>query len=598
MAGKLAPFIELGVGFNPELTSRENVVLNGVMMGLGRREARHRLDAVLDFAELREFADLKLKNYSSGMMVRLAFAVLVEADADIMLIDEVLAVGDAAFAQRCMDVLKERRRAGRTLVLVTHDMATVQELCHRAMLIHDGERDYVGDPAETAARYYRVNFESAAGQRRDVEASGVPDVNVSVVDAWLGAPARAPTGSSRDSGSSSTSSWRRGATWTRRSSASTCWTRSVRPSSDSTVSSACPPASPIWCPRAGASGSPAQSTTRSCRGGISSTATRRARGRRATTACTSCGCWTSRCTATIQDLERVGRRRRRGRAGARRAMTDAPLELREVRGPSALGGGWRRALDLLYLLAVTEFKRNYLGTALGYVWSLARPLLLYAVLLVVFTQAFDLGDTVRNYPVLLLFNIVLFGLFQEATSQAVGSLVSQEGVVRKTQFPRLVIPLAVVLTSLFNFAVNLVVVFGFFLAAGISPRWTWLLFGLVVAALLVLTTATATLLSALYPRFRDTGIIWSVAVTALFYATPVLYPLELVSGTLARVLSLNPLTPLFELARKWVVDPQAPGPAAETGAAWLLIPAALFVAVCVLAVWVFNREAPRIAEEL
>src|SRR6478735_2266688 len=97
MAGRLAPFIELGVGFNPELTSRENVVLNGVMMGLGRREAQRRLEAILDFAELREFVDLRLKNYSSGMMVRLAFAVMVEADADIMLVDEVLAVGDASF---------------------------------------------------------------------------------------------------------------------------------------------------------------------------------------------------------------------------------------------------------------------------------------------------------------------------------------------------------------------------------------------------------------------------------------------------------------------------------------------------------------------
>src|SRR5918999_1830516 len=113
MAGRLAPFIELGVGLNPELTSRENVVLNGVMMGLGRREAQRRLDAVLDFAELREFTDLKLKNYSSGMMVRLAFAVMVEADADIMLVDEVLAVGDAAFAQKCMDVFREKREAGR-----------------------------------------------------------------------------------------------------------------------------------------------------------------------------------------------------------------------------------------------------------------------------------------------------------------------------------------------------------------------------------------------------------------------------------------------------------------------------------------------------
>ena len=126
MAGRVAPFIELGVGFNPELTARENVVLNGVLMGLSRREAQRRLGAVIDFAELHEFADLKLKNYSSGMMVRLAFAVMVQAEADIMLIDEVLAVGDAAFAQKCMDVFHERRRAGKTIVLVTHDMATVQ----------------------------------------------------------------------------------------------------------------------------------------------------------------------------------------------------------------------------------------------------------------------------------------------------------------------------------------------------------------------------------------------------------------------------------------------------------------------------------------
>jgi len=184
MAGRLAPFIELGVGFNPELTSRENVVLNGVMMGLTRREAARRLDAVLDFAELRDFADLKLKNYSSGMMVRLAFAVMVEADADVMLIDEVLAVGDASFAQKCMDVFREKRDAGRTLVLVTHDMATVQGFCDRAMLLHDGELRYIGDAEEAALRYYRLNF---GGVDPDAYAGpgGVPDVNVRVIDAWL-----------------------------------------------------------------------------------------------------------------------------------------------------------------------------------------------------------------------------------------------------------------------------------------------------------------------------------------------------------------------------------------------------------------------------
>jgi ABC-2 type transport system permease protein len=280
-------------------------------------------------------------------------------------------------------------------------------------------------------------------------------------------------------------------------------------------------------------------------------------------------------------------------------MTDASLELREVHGPSALGGGWRRVFDLLWLIGVTEFRRSYLGTALGYLWSLARPLLLFGVLLVVFTQAFDLGERVREYPMLLLFNIVLFGFFQESTVMAVSSILAQESVVRKTQFPRLVIPLAVVLTSLFNLGTNLVVVFVFILASGVDPMWTWLLLPVVIVLLTVFTTAVSMIVSALNPRFRDIGIIWSVAVTALFYATPVLYPLEIVPGKVGQLLALNPLAPLFELARKWVIDPSAPGPAAQAGGtSWLLIPAALYVAVCVLAAWVFNREAPRIAEEL
>jgi ABC-2 type transport system permease protein len=280
------------------------------------------------------------------------------------------------------------------------------------------------------------------------------------------------------------------------------------------------------------------------------------------------------------------------------SAVDERPELREVRGPSALGGGRRRAWELLLLIAVTDFKRTYLGTALGYLWSFARPLLLFGVLLVVFTQAFDLGDRVTQYPVLLLFNIVLFTFFQEATTQAVGSIVSQEAVVRKTQFPRLVIPLAVVLTSAFNLAVNLVVVLVFMLASGVTPRWTWLLFPLVLAALLALTTAVAMILSALNPRFRDTGILWGVTVTALFYATPVLYPIEVMSGILRDILALNPLTPIFELARKWVIDPDAPGPVAAVGWGPIAVAGLAFIVVWVLAVWIFRREAPRIAEEL
>ncbi|HET8566532.1 MAG TPA: ABC transporter ATP-binding protein [Solirubrobacterales bacterium] len=166
IAGRLAPFIELGVGFNQELTARENVVLNGVMMGLTPKEVRRRLDAVIDFAELREFADLKLKNFSSGMLVRLAFAVMMEADADVLLIDEVLAVGDASFQQKCADAFHQMKDEGKTIVLVTHEMGAVENYCHRAMLLSEGEIVHLGEPDETGREYLKLNF---AGEQAGVE---------------------------------------------------------------------------------------------------------------------------------------------------------------------------------------------------------------------------------------------------------------------------------------------------------------------------------------------------------------------------------------------------------------------------------------------
>jgi ABC-type polysaccharide/polyol phosphate transport system ATPase subunit len=182
MAGRLAPFIELGVGFNVELTARENVVLNGVMMGLTPRETRRRLDAVLEFAELTEFVDLKLKNYSSGMLVRLAFSTMLQADADVLLIDEVLAVGDAAFQQKCADAFYRMKDEGRTIVLVTHEMATVEDYCHRAMLIDGGKITQIGDPAETGQAYLRLNFERGVdtGEGSHTVAEGVR-----LLDAWV-----------------------------------------------------------------------------------------------------------------------------------------------------------------------------------------------------------------------------------------------------------------------------------------------------------------------------------------------------------------------------------------------------------------------------
>ncbi len=277
----------------------------------------------------------------------------------------------------------------------------------------------------------------------------------------------------------------------------------------------------------------------------------------------------------------------------------AATQLRDVPGPSAVGGGWRRFFDLLWLIAVNKFKVTYVGAVLGYVWTLIRPLMLFGVLLFVFTQIFKFGGHVKDYPVMLLFDVMLFTFFVEATQKALTSVVDEEGVVRKMQFPRLAIPLAWVLTSLFTLAVNMIAVFIFILAYGTGPYWTWLLLPALFLPLLILTTAVSAILSALYVRFRDVQIIWSVAAQTLFYATPVLYTLDAVPHQFRWVILLNPLTPIFLAAREWIIDPSAPGAIDAAGGVMKLLPAvAMFVAICVLSVWVFNREAPRMAEEL
>jgi ABC-2 type transport system permease protein len=163
-----------------------------------------------------------------------------------------------------------------------------------------------------------------------------------------------------------------------------------------------------------------------------------------------------------------------------------------------------------------------------------------------------------------------------------------------------VIPLAVVVTAFFNLALNLVVAFIFVLAFGIAPSPTWLLLGVVLLAYSVLTTALAMIVSALYPRFRDVLIIWTVLSTALFYATPILYPLSAVSPNFRAVIACNPLAPIFELGQRWITNPGTPWPgsAAAGGPLRLAIAVAIYLTICVLAVWIFRREAPRIAEEL
>jgi ABC-type polysaccharide/polyol phosphate transport system ATPase subunit len=158
IGGRLSPFIELGVGFNMDLTARDNVVINAIMLGLSRRQARARFDEVIAFAELEEFIDLKLKNYSSGMLVRLAFATAIQVDAEILLIDEVLAVGDAAFQQKCFEEFFRLKREGKTIVFVSHDMYSVERFCTRAMLMERGDVIQIGEPREIGRAYHKLNF--------------------------------------------------------------------------------------------------------------------------------------------------------------------------------------------------------------------------------------------------------------------------------------------------------------------------------------------------------------------------------------------------------------------------------------------------------
>ncbi len=282
-------------------------------------------------------------------------------------------------------------------------------------------------------------------------------------------------------------------------------------------------------------------------------------------------------------------------------MSAIPLQLDEVHGPSALGGGWRRFLRLTWLVATTDFKLAYFGSVLGYVWSLMQPLLFFGVLYVMFALVVQLGKRIPDFPVLLLMNIVLFTFFQQATGQSIPSVISRENLVRKMHFPRLVIPLATVLTAAFNLVLNMIVVLGFMIAYGVHPRLTWLFLPVIIMLLVALTAGFAMLLSALYVRYRDVAPIWAVISQALFYASPIFILVESIQAKapgFVRYYLFNPIAALLQLARHYMVG-HSPGPGTYMGGrVWLLAPLFILIGICVLGYWVFNREAPLIAEEL
>ena len=278
-----------------------------------------------------------------------------------------------------------------------------------------------------------------------------------------------------------------------------------------------------------------------------------------------------------------------------------------ISGPRAITGSWRRFCYLTLNIAILNWKLRFFGSALGYLWQLVRPLLLFLVLYVFFTKVAKVGDqpgvSYHYYGAQLLSAIVLFTFFQEATTGSVRSVVDGEAMVRKIQFPRMVIPLSSVLLALFNLSLNLVVVLIFALAAGVRPMVTWLEVPLSIVLLVVLCTGIAMLLSALFVYFRDIQPIWEVLTQVLFYASPIIITVvdvqEHLSPTLLHLYMLNPLAVIFQSFKHAAINNGTPSVGSLLGSrAEIAIPVAITLAVFVLGLWTFNRIAPRVAEDL
>jgi len=268
-------------------------------------------------------------------------------------------------------------------------------------------------------------------------------------------------------------------------------------------------------------------------------------------------------------------------------------------GPSAFGDDARRFFNLTLTLARTDWKLRFFGSALGYVWSLVRPLLFFAVLWFMFTKVFHAGAGVPHYPVYLLTGIVLWTFFIETTSGSVQCLLVREGMLRKMRFPRMVIPLSVGLTASFNLGMNLIVVLGFALATGVGPRLTWLELPLLILLLAIFAVGIGMLLAPLYVRFRDVQPIWEVITQILFYASPIIYTAARYPASVRHLAMVNPIAAILTQMNHAFISPLAPTAGQVIGGSIrLVLPLGIIAAIAVLGAWVFTREAPRIAENL
>ena len=232
----------------------------------------------------------------------------------------------------------------------------------------------------------------------------------------------------------------------------------------------------------------------------------------------------------------------------------------ERQRPHVLGSDLQRFWNLTWTLAATDFKLRFYGSVLGYAWTLARPFLFFAVIYVVFSEIAGLDANVENYGVYILFGLVLFQFFSEATNGCVRCLAVRESLLRKMRFPRLVIPLSVVLTAIFNLTGTLAAALIFAIVAGVYPTWSWLELPVIIVLVGAFATGVGLLLSALFVRYRDVAPIWEVVSQMLFYISPILYVTTLVPEQYRDVYLINPLAVLLTEMRAAVVDTSAPHP--------------------------------------
>jgi ABC-type polysaccharide/polyol phosphate transport system ATPase subunit/ABC-type polysaccharide/polyol phosphate export permease len=574
---RVAPFIELGVGFQPQLAATDNVTIAGTLLGLHSAEARERVPQVISFAELEQFTEMPIANYSSGMQVRLAFSTSFQVDADVLLFDEVLAVGDALFQRKCRQMFERLISRGHTIIYVTHDLETVKEFADRALLLERGRMVKLGEPEAVIEEYKGLNRERE--QSRLVR-RGETDGYAEIVGAWL---------ETEDGGRISTL----------RHGDDAHFRFVVRLRRDA--------------------GRPAMGFALRDAGG--------------------------RVVLTETDLWRISRRPP-GRAGELQTFSapfpsriepgayelapllvppdeEGPIEvpgsqLRVEVEPPGLGlegeglrrlparkserTRWRNArrfADVCLVLARMEFKLRYLDSAVGYAWSLAQPLMTFGVLYLIWTQVIHVGSDTPNYGLNLLLGIALFNFFSEATGQALPSLLTKGRVLRAIPFPPAALPLSSVLTSSFVYALSMVIVFVFILASGISPSLDWLEMVPLFFLLLAFTAGACMLLSLLYVPVRDVNQVWQVGMRLLFFATPVFYPIDLVSEGLRRIMMLNPLAVVIVQARHALIDPSAATAAdAAGGALWLAIPAVLAAAMLAAGLRLYHTRARRLVERV